>query len=182
MAFREKIKLQVKRKAGFQCCRCHDIGVEVHHIIPQKDGGSDDIENAASLCPSCHEKFGDNPHKRKEIKEMRDWWYEVIEEKYGDRDNRKKSLERLEEISGSLETVKQGLSDTSELKDLLRLYIDEKLDNLTPETAITSASDIITGTTVSNMVHQNYKCPGCGTSFGLLVGTNECPECHRPIN
>lgn len=28
--------------------------VEVHHILPLAEGGSDTIENAAALCPSCH--------------------------------------------------------------------------------------------------------------------------------
>jgi 5-methylcytosine-specific restriction endonuclease McrA len=75
MGFSELVKYEVKRQAAFQCCRCHSIGVEVHHIIPQEHGGSDDIENAAPLCPTCHAYFGGNPDKRKEITQMRDCWY-----------------------------------------------------------------------------------------------------------
>jgi len=44
------------------------MGVEVHHIISQEEGGSDREENAAPLCPSCHETYGANPQKRKFIK------------------------------------------------------------------------------------------------------------------
>jgi 5-methylcytosine-specific restriction endonuclease McrA len=38
MAFPERIKLEVKRKAAFRCSRCQNIGVEVHHIIPESEG------------------------------------------------------------------------------------------------------------------------------------------------
>jgi 5-methylcytosine-specific restriction endonuclease McrA len=82
MPFSENVKLQIRRMTGFQCCRCHVIGVDIHHIIPQAQGGSDDIDNAAPLCPNCHDWFGANPEKRKHIREMRDWWYEVIEQMY----------------------------------------------------------------------------------------------------
>ena len=78
--FSEKIKKKVREKANFRCCRCQKISIEVHHIIPQKDGGGDDFDNAAPLCANCHADFGDNPRKRKEIRAMRDWWYKKCEE------------------------------------------------------------------------------------------------------
>ena len=63
MSFTEKVKLEVKQKSAFNCCRCGNIGVEVHHIIPESGGRSDDIDNAAPLCPNCHSYFGNNPDK-----------------------------------------------------------------------------------------------------------------------
>lgn len=64
MAFSEKLKLEVRRMTAFRCCRCQSIVVEVHHIIPQADGGPDTIANAAPLCAKCHADFGANPAKR----------------------------------------------------------------------------------------------------------------------
>jgi hypothetical protein len=81
MAFPENVKLQAKKQAHFCCVICHDPFVEVHHIVPQSDGGPDTIENAAPLCGTCHNLFGGNPDKRKQIREMRDFWWEVCEKK-----------------------------------------------------------------------------------------------------
>ncbi len=78
MPFSEKTKLDAKKRSAFRCCICHKLFVEIHHIIPQAKGGSDDIENAAPLCSSCHDLFGGNPEKRKQIREMRDYWWKLM--------------------------------------------------------------------------------------------------------
>ena len=75
MPFSDEVKLEVKRRAHFRCCKCQEGPIEVHHIIPEGKGGPDTFENAAPLCPSCHGWFGDNPLLKKTITEMRDWWY-----------------------------------------------------------------------------------------------------------
>src|SRR5689334_21991685 len=36
------------------CNRMH--GVQVHHILPRSEGGSDDASNAIPLCPTCHDE------------------------------------------------------------------------------------------------------------------------------
>jgi hypothetical protein len=79
MAFSEKIKLLAKQKAAFRCCLCHKPFVEIHHIIPQAEGGPDSLDNAAPLCSSCHDLYGGNPEKRKIIRQMRDYWWELME-------------------------------------------------------------------------------------------------------
>lgn len=81
MSFSEKVKIEAKKKAGFRCVICQEPFVEVHHIVPQKEGGEDTINNAAPLCSRCHDLYGDNPSKRKQIRQMRDHWYEVMEKR-----------------------------------------------------------------------------------------------------
>jgi hypothetical protein len=81
MPFSEKTKLEAKRKSHFVCVICHQPFVEVHHILPQADGGPDDLDNAAPLCASCHDLFGANPVKRKQIREMRDFWWEICDKR-----------------------------------------------------------------------------------------------------
>jgi HNH endonuclease len=97
--FSEATKLSVRRKGHLRCCLCHDIGVEIHHIVPQAEGGSDDEDNAAPLCPTCHEKYGANPTKRKFIREARDLWYEICEQRFAD------DPSRLDDIRRALENV-----------------------------------------------------------------------------
>ena len=84
MPFSEATKLEAKRKAHFACVVCHQAFVEVHHITPQADGGTDDFDNAAPLCAGCHADFGGNPDKRKQIREMRDLWYELCATRFRD--------------------------------------------------------------------------------------------------
>jgi hypothetical protein len=99
MAFSESTKLSVQRAAHFHCCLCRSLGVEIHHIVPQAEGGSDDAENAAPLCPSCHETYGANPTKRKFIREARNLWFEICATRYsGD-------TSWIEEIRARLDSV-----------------------------------------------------------------------------
>ena len=55
------------------------MGLEVHHIVPEVEDGTDSEDNAAPLCPTCHRTFGGNPELRSRIRDMRDWWYTTCE-------------------------------------------------------------------------------------------------------
>lgn len=79
MAFSEEIKLQVKKKSDFRCVVCGEAFVEIHHITPQKENGSDTIENAVALCAHCHNIYGGNVRKREELIQIRDQYYERVE-------------------------------------------------------------------------------------------------------
>ena len=81
MPFSEALKREVRERAFFHCCLCQKISLslEIHHIIPEAEKGPDTEDNAAPLCPNCHENFGDNPKKRSRIREMRDIWYKICE-------------------------------------------------------------------------------------------------------
>ena len=120
MAFSEKVKAEIRKMSHFRCCLCHSLGVEVHHIIPASERGPDSQDNAAPLCPSCHEIYGANPQKRKFILEARDFWFEICEKRLAP------NLELLNEISN---TVKNTASkdDLQHLIDKLSpLFISEE--------------------------------------------------------
>lgn len=54
---REKLLLWCDRR----CCICRricEVFIELHHIIPQHAGGTDDEDNAIPLCFDCHAKVG----------------------------------------------------------------------------------------------------------------------------
>jgi hypothetical protein len=76
---REKLLLWCDR----HCClgkKACDISIEVHHIVPEAAGGSDDEDNAMPLCFDCHSKVShyDNSQplgtkfKPQELKRRRD--------------------------------------------------------------------------------------------------------------
>lgn len=81
MPFSNRIKLEAKRRSAFRCCICYRFFVEVHHIVPQAEGGADTLDNAAALCSECHDLFGGNPEKRAQLREMRDLWWNTMEER-----------------------------------------------------------------------------------------------------
>lgn len=120
MAFAESLKLNVKKKAHFQCCLCHDLGVEIHHIVPQGEGGPDDEENAAPLCPTCHETYGDNPKKRKFIREARDFWYDICESRYASDKDQLDRIARAIEERATTDDVARVLSELSSLHEVLK--------------------------------------------------------------
>jgi len=183
--FNEDQKREVKEKAAFRCCRCQQIGIEVHHIIPEAVGGTDTLDNAAPVCPSCHASFGDNPQKRKEITQMRDWWYHQVEEMYcGPGSN----LGLLPAIDAKLDDIRhnQG-AELRDLKEMLRKVSNETIDGITPETAtaasslIVNASDATSSVRLGERVHANFVCRRCNSRIGLLIGTNACPNCGAPL-
>lgn len=180
MPFSEELKKEVRQKAAYQCCRCRSFGVEIHHIIPQKRQGSDTVDNAAPLCPNCHSDFGDNAEKRKSIREMRDWWFQTVEQMFKGQPG---SMGLLKKIDTQIEEMKTSHSqDVSELKKLLREFSDQTIENITPRNASAVASEVVTATRLADRVHANFRCRNCSTTIGLLIGANNCPNCKTPIN
>lgn len=44
---------------GVQSTSCRSL-IEIHHIIEQQDGGSDDPTNLISCCSTCHSRIHNN--------------------------------------------------------------------------------------------------------------------------
>jgi len=107
MPFPESVKLAVKKRSHFRCCLCHIVGVEVHHIISQEEDCADTEDNAAPLCPSCHEIYGANPQKRKFVREARDFWYELLERQHPE------GLKQIEDLI-------KGIPSKSDIQQMLR--------------------------------------------------------------
>ncbi len=126
MPFSEPTKLKAKRKAHFCCVVCHQPFVEVHHIIPQADDGTDDLDNAAPLCALCHDHFGGNPDKRKQIREMRDLWYELCETRFRDSPTLELA-EAIEDVKGSQQEQAALLSSIKRLLENFYTHQSEKV-------------------------------------------------------
>lgn len=51
-------RTKIINRDGGSCLRCgleNEAGLEVHHILPISQGGTNDDSNLATLCPHCHE-------------------------------------------------------------------------------------------------------------------------------
>jgi len=176
MAFSEQLKLRVKRRSAFRCCRCHEIGIEVHHIVPQGEGGPDTEDNAAPLCPNCHTWFGANPEKRKEIRQMREWWYEVCTTKYSGINE--EALKKLDDLIA--EVRRQGASEEERQRALQQIQtalgqlVDEsqKKNDDVGQAVTTKVDAIVTATRLGSGVYANVMCRRCNSYTGLLVGSD----------
>jgi len=180
MVFTDKIKLEVKEKSNFRCCMCYSIYIEIHHIISESEGGKDTFENAAPLCPSCHERWGGNPTKRKFIKQMRDSWYKKCEGSTPQEKDFMKSVNKLlEEIKEQRKNNEKLTKDFKEIKQKQGQLI-ENLASKGNFNAIPSIA--ISGSQLAENVYAGFRCSICGTNIGLLVGSSLCPNCGNPIN
>ena len=174
MAFSEALKLAVKKKSHFSCCLCHSLGVEVHHIVPRAEDGQDSEDNAAPLCPSCHETYGANTQKRKFIREAREFWYEICGKRYAT------DPDRLDEISEKLKNAvtKADLDDAiSRITQLMRTEAAKE------DRSVKARAEQVArlGSVIGPGVGVNRHCSQCGTTIGLFVGDQGCcPRCGTP--
>ena len=163
MAFSETTKLSVKRKAHFACCLCRSVGIELHHIIPQADGGHDTEDNAAPLCPSCHETYGANPTKRKFIREARDFWYEICATRYASDVSRIDALQQMLQVlptKTDMEQLIARLSGSSSASNAA-----SKGDAADDSLPLELADAGITPESVTNYLRYMYGCLAhCGSS------------------
>lgn len=76
------------------CCVCHEFAglyTNVHHIIPEAQGGPNTLDNAIVLCLRCHGEAGHynprhpigNKYSPAELRRHRDLWWERCEQHAG---------------------------------------------------------------------------------------------------
>lgn len=205
MAFSEALKKEVRRKAHLKCCICESFEfLHVHHIIPEKEGGPDTIDNAAPLCSRCHDAYGGNPERKKWIREKRDLWYEICEKKLSNEDVKK--IEEIREIiENTANQQKEKISDLQKSITLLQgevsAFTEQNRElvsriDITPKeerddlyTQVSSISSVVTSSASAlnqmNNIFNNYRplvCPSCGrtefveSGYGL-VNQKACPNC-----
>lgn len=61
MGFSRETREEILIKAARSCSVCHQqkgVRIELHHIIPKEQGGTDNKENAIALCFDCHADAG----------------------------------------------------------------------------------------------------------------------------
>jgi len=86
MPFSPSVKQEALVRSRRSCCVCQEFAgraTEVHHILPEAEGGSNGIDNAIVLCLRCHVEashYNDsqplgNKYSRAELRRLRDEWW-----------------------------------------------------------------------------------------------------------
>lgn len=87
MPFPDKMRIKVLLWCDRHCCLCKKqcgTNIVIHHIVPEKQGGTNHIDNATPLCFDCHsevERYNDehpmgSKFKPAELKSRREQVYE----------------------------------------------------------------------------------------------------------
>lgn len=80
--FPELVKSDVRRQQDWYCADCGMLcqghekpKLEIHHVVPDCQGGGNTRENAVGLCPVCHRK-----HDKAAICDGKDFYEVLLEE------------------------------------------------------------------------------------------------------
>jgi hypothetical protein len=198
MTFPESVRKEVLSKANYLCCKCFRGPAHVHHIEPQEEGGSDEIENAAPLCPSCHAWFGGNPDLRKVIRNMRDFHYENCKKQKLDTELLEQSQTKIDKIMTNQD---EQLKILGELASTFAKKFDDiqnKINTGKYPNASTAASDMIAASGTMNTVSgaliswesnkdikKIHTCRTCNIQISVPYGhsgTVTCPRCRMVIS
>lgn len=90
MPFSHWVKQEALVRSRRCCCVCQEFAgraTNVHHMLPESNGGSNDLENAIVLCLRCHAEVGHynvrhpigNKYSPEELRRHRDEWWEWCE-------------------------------------------------------------------------------------------------------
>ena len=167
---------------------CEKIKVDVHHIIPQKDGGTDDIDNAAPLCGHCHDLYGDNPMMRKTIRGRRDLWYELCE-KSEQKSDFSPVLKKMDDFFGKLKDLEDNQEEQSkilnEMREVSANFLRERADQIATTATSDEIISTVSGSTTSFIIDeplvfqsdsQHYK--WCGL-YPIPHDASYCPKCGK---
>lgn len=122
MAFSDAVINEARRNSLYRCVLCDAWLVEVHHIIPQEEGGPDTLDNACPLCGGCHNIVGANPELRKQLRGTRDlkWAMNKMRSLTPDTQQFVERLDHLQsQISGLSAATSQTHAALGEIKDLV---------------------------------------------------------------
>lgn len=72
----KEIENRIKQKSNYKCVICHKHDCN-SYVLEEEKGLVED--NMIPLCCFCAHKYLGNPDIRKQLKQMRDYWYEQVE-------------------------------------------------------------------------------------------------------
>lgn len=87
MSIPDSVATKILVKSARHCCICRrfsPLQIQIHHIVEQSDGGSNDEDNLIPICISCHSSVHSKMHmtkgfSREELKGHREAVYDMVE-------------------------------------------------------------------------------------------------------
>lgn len=124
MTIKKQTRDRLLVEARHRCTICHEKCFEIHHIIEQSAGGSDEYDNLIVLCPNCHQH---RYHRSKEFtpEQLHLYKMHLIEKN----EIETRVLLNLEEIKSLIEQTPAEESETKlrqELNEALELVSDDQ--------------------------------------------------------
>jgi hypothetical protein len=125
MAITKTIRDHLLVEARHRCTICAEKCFEIHHIVEQAEGGTDDDENLIVLCPNCHQH---RYHRSGEFnrEQLRLYRHKLKEQN----EVEKRVLQNLEDIRQLLPTL-----STEDIEKKLRTEIQEAATLVSPDKA-----------------------------------------------
>lgn len=100
MAISKLVRDRILVEARHRCTICSEKCFEIHHIIEQADGGTDEPENLIVLCPNCHQ------HRYHRNGEFTRDQIRLYKEKLKDKNEiERRLLQNIDEIRGMLPSI-----------------------------------------------------------------------------
>lgn len=110
-------------------------------------------------------------------------WYEMCKSREAQHAFDIKPFEKVNILYEKLNvdgTFKEGFR--AEIAEIVRTELSKAEGDQSMETFKDSvATSLTTATALGNNVYSNMVCKKCGTSVGLLVGSDKCPNCKSQI-
>jgi 5-methylcytosine-specific restriction endonuclease McrA len=62
---------KILKRAKIECAMCgwNRTSLDIHHILPRSEGGSDELNNLIALCPNCHRLAHEKQYTSDELKQ-----------------------------------------------------------------------------------------------------------------
>lgn len=163
------------------------------------------MDNVAPLCKDCHDAYGGNPSKRKEMRQRRNFWFEHCEKQSVILEKLEKTVQIFEDTTASgyiklnrIESIVMELSDQNRqiMSQMVCFSPEQKLkaidDIATTSSTIVAISGVALNLSLEDRMSisdrlkfkLNKTCPKCGKQFSIVPEPDVvpvCPKCGRPV-
>jgi hypothetical protein len=113
---------------------------------------------------------------------MRDFWYEVVREKYPTEPDSSKLNDLIVEVQrGELSKRDELIAELERRIEELAQRVDAAEGEPTAAEVAEITEGLVTAQRLGDKLYANVQCRRCGTNVGLMSGRDDCPGCGAPI-